>query len=116
MSNLEMTAKIFFSERLRELRAASGLSQRQMAEIFEVTKVGYQNYEYGRNMPSFEMLSKLADFFNVSIDYLLGRTDEPHLPTKEEWAILKQLRERKAIQPSEPDAICVDKCKSRSDS
>ena len=116
MSKLETTAKIFFSERLRELRAASGLSQQKVADGLGMTKVGYQNYEYGRRTPSFEVLSKLADFFNVSADYLLGRTDELHLPTKEEWAILKQLRERKAIQPSEPDAICVDKCKSRSDS
>ena len=68
-----------FQERLRLLRAEKGLSQRQVAEEFGITKIGYQNYEAGRHLPSFSMLNALADFINVSIDYLFGRTDNPRV-------------------------------------
>ena len=74
-----MFQKQTFQERLRLLRTEKGLSQRQVAEEFGITKVGYQNYEAGRREPSLDALSALADFFNVSIDYLFGRTDNPRV-------------------------------------
>lgn len=74
-----MSRKQSFQERLRLLRTEKGLSQRQVAEEFGITKVGYQNYEAGRREPSLDVLSALADFFNVSIDYLFGRTDNPRV-------------------------------------
>ena len=87
-----MEAAAFFGERLQQSRKHKGLSQRQAAEEFGITKVGYQNYEAGRRNPSLEMLPRLAKFFNVSTDYLLGLSDEPQPPDKEEWAMLKQMR------------------------
>lgn len=66
-----------FRERVRSLRANKKLSQQKTADGIGMTKVGYQNYEYGRQTPNFEMLPRLADFFNVSLDYLVGRTDNP---------------------------------------
>lgn len=83
---------VFVGERLQRARKRTGLSQRKAAEKFGITKVGYQNYEAGRRNPSLEMLSRLAKSFNVSTDYLLGFSDEPQLPDKEEWAMLKQMR------------------------
>lgn len=83
---------VFVGERLQRARKRTGLSQRKAAEEFGITKVGYQNYEAGRRNPSLEMLSRLAKSFNVSTDYLLGFSDEPQLPDKEEWAMLKQMR------------------------
>lgn len=95
-----------FQERLRGLRTAVGLSQQRVADAIGVTKTGYQNYEYARKMPSFETLPKLADVFNVPVDYLLGRCDEPHLPTKEEWELLKQIR---AIKSGKQEGKVDDK-------
>lgn len=64
-----------FSERLRELRQERGLKQREMAEICGLKLRGYQCYEYATSCPDLDGLVELADYFNVSVDYLLGRTD-----------------------------------------
>lgn len=64
-----------FSERLRELRQERGLKQREMAEICGLKLRGYQCYEYATSCPDLDGLIELADYFDVSVDYLLGRTD-----------------------------------------
>lgn len=64
-----------FSERLKELRKERGLKQREMAEICGLKMRGYQQYEYDETYPTVPGLVFLADYFNVSTDYLLGRTD-----------------------------------------
>jgi transcriptional regulator with XRE-family HTH domain len=61
-----------FSDRLKELRNKKGITQRQMAEIFEMTERNYQRLE-ATDTPSNETLIKFADFFEVPTDYLLGR-------------------------------------------
>ena len=64
-----------FPDRLKELRNAKGITQKTMAELLSITERAYQRYEYGVREPTFETTIKLADFFNVTADYLLGRTD-----------------------------------------
>lgn len=65
------------AERIRELREQDGLTQKNMAEILGCTPSHYQKIEYGKiNIPT-TTLAFFADYFNVSADYLLGRTDEP---------------------------------------
>lgn len=61
-----------FSKRLRQLRERRGLSQRALGELCGLSKNAVQLYENGR-LPSAGSLIVLADFFNVSADYLLGR-------------------------------------------
>jgi transcriptional regulator with XRE-family HTH domain len=68
-----------FIDRLRTLRNEKNVSQKQVAVGLNITETGYQNYEVGRRKPTFEMLIALADFFDVSIDYLVGRTDTPEV-------------------------------------
>ena len=63
------------SERLKNLRKERGVTQKEVAEKAGVIERQYQNYEYGKIKPSHDALIALADFFNVSIDYLVGRTD-----------------------------------------
>ena len=87
-----------FGERLKHARNLKGISQQKAAEIFGITKVGYQNYEAGRRSPNLEMFSRLVDVFDVSADYLLGRSDDPHLPrmddeTRSLFLALKALKE-----------------------
>jgi len=51
-------------------------TQRQTAEVLEMNLRSYQLYEQGKTEPSIKKLIRLADFFDVSLDYLLGRTDK----------------------------------------
>lgn len=52
-------------------------TQRQVADGIGIAEQAYQRYEYGRTVPSALALIALADFFNVSLDYLVGRSDDP---------------------------------------
>lgn len=65
------------SENIKKARNDSHLSQRALADIIGVSQQTVGSWEIGRTSPDNEMLKKLASFFNVSVDYLLGRTDEP---------------------------------------
>ena len=64
-----------FADRLKELRSERGLKQREMAELCGMKLRGYQQYEYNETYPTVPGLLFLADYFNVSLDYLMGRTD-----------------------------------------
>ena len=61
--------------KLFELRSEKGLSQRELARIMNVSQGTYNNWENENTQPSIEQLIALADFFEVSVDYLVGRTD-----------------------------------------
>lgn len=66
-----------FPERLVELRQLRGLTQKQVYEAVGLSSIGYQRYEYGNREPAFSKLIALADYFDVSLDYLVGRSDDP---------------------------------------
>jgi transcriptional regulator with XRE-family HTH domain len=61
-------------ERLRKLREYKELTQQDLADFLGITRPAYTAYESGRRQPDHETLSRLADFFDVSVDYLLCRT------------------------------------------
>lgn len=64
-------------KRIRDLREDHDLKQSDLAQYLKCTQVCYSYYENGhRDIPT-DILIKLADYFHVSIDYLLGRTDNP---------------------------------------
>lgn len=92
----------FIGERLKQARNLKGISQNGAAKYFGITKIGYQNYEAGRSNPSMVMLPRLAVYFDVSTDYLLGLTDEPRLPSKETWAIIHEIEAQQAKQSTLP--------------
>lgn len=64
-----------FSERLVQLRKEKNITQRQLASALNLSEVGIQNYEGGRRKPAYDILLALADYFDVSLDYLCGRSD-----------------------------------------
>lgn len=68
---------MIFSERLKGLRIRDGITQKAIADGIGVAPVSLQRFEYGTVKPKLDTVVKLADFFNVSIDYLVGRTDNP---------------------------------------
>lgn len=59
--------------KLKELRQLKGLSQQELADYLHCTAVSYSRYENGSRTPSLELLVQLADYFDVTLDYLLGR-------------------------------------------
>lgn len=69
-----------FGRTLAELRKSKKLSQYSLADMLGFSRGQIANYEQGQRQPDFDALKTLADFFNVSVDYLLGRTDSPHTP------------------------------------
>ena len=66
-------------ERLRILRQEKNETQGQIAEAIGLTLRQYQRYEAGQQKPRFDCFCALADHFNVSLDYLAGRTDNPKI-------------------------------------
>ena len=70
------------SKRLKELREDRRLYQREFADILGLSFRGYQNYETGQSEPKLATLIAIADYYNVSIDYLVGRTDVPDSPAR----------------------------------
>lgn len=67
------------SKRLRACRKERGLSQREVAIFCDITEKAYQNYELMTREPKLDILIRIADYFEVSLDYLTGRTDKKHL-------------------------------------
>ena len=62
-------------QRIQDLRIDSDLSQKQLGEVLHISQRSYSHYETGsRNIP-IEMLIRLANYYDTSIDYLVGRTD-----------------------------------------
>ncbi|MBQ4645271.1 MAG: helix-turn-helix transcriptional regulator [Clostridia bacterium] len=64
-------------KRIRDLREDKDMNQTQVAKMLGMSQTGYSKYETGENDIPTTILIKLADFYDVSIDYLLNRTDKP---------------------------------------
>ncbi|MBR5294917.1 MAG: helix-turn-helix transcriptional regulator [Oscillospiraceae bacterium] len=63
-------------QRIRDLREDHDLTQKQIAQMLGMSQTGYSKYETGENDIPTQVLIKLADFYQTSIDYLLGRTNQ----------------------------------------
>ena len=78
---------------MRELRKKKGVSQGEVSKFVKVTREAFSLYETGKRKMNYETLSLLADYFEVSADYLLGRQNNiPSFLNDEERAIIKQYR------------------------
>ena len=64
-----------FSQRIKGLRNERHLKQRELADVFSVKLRTYQGYEYGESYPEVAKLIAIADFFDVSLDYLIGNSE-----------------------------------------
>lgn len=72
-----MFSNKIFAERLRLLRNQKNLKQSELGEIVGLTYTAISDIERGRRTTTIEKLVAIADYFDVSIDYLVGRTDNP---------------------------------------
>ena len=99
-------------EQLQQLRKSRGLTQDDLAEILGISLSSYQKYERDAISPSYETLCKIADFYHVTTDYLLGREpatdpfDMLQLPEDQ-----KSVLERFASFPNDVRAIILDAIK-----
>lgn len=81
-----------FATRFKELRLKRGLSQAEVSTVFSVSPSTIGMYEQGRRTPDNEGLIKMADYFGVSTDYLLGRVDDPTPQGKPDLVIPEELK------------------------
>ena len=66
-------------QRIQDLRTDADMSQKQLSEILHISQRSYSHYETGsRNIPV-EMLIRLANYYDISVDYLIGRTDKKEM-------------------------------------
>ena len=66
---------MYFGEKIRMLREEKKMSQIEMAKNLQITSQALSQYELNKRMPDTGMIQKIADFFNVTTDYILGRTE-----------------------------------------
>lgn len=71
-----------FADRLKQLRLEKGDTLRDLAARFDMNAASLSNYELGKNEPKLSMVEKLAEYYGVSVDYLLGRVDNPRKPVE----------------------------------
>ena len=64
-----------FSTRLAQLREELGLTRKEVAEKLNIDQTTYGKYELSKRQPDYDTLQKISSFYNVSVDYLLGRTN-----------------------------------------
>ena len=86
-----------FGRRIKKMRNEKGLTQEQLAHKFNLSKETFCHYEKERRKPPIDIISDLADFFDTSIDYMMGRTDKRYGINKDEVSpeMLKMIRELK---------------------
>lgn len=73
------------NKRLASLRKKSGLTQYETAEKLGISRGKLANYEQGSRQPDYDMLKQLSDFYNVTTDYLLGKSDNPNMTEDESF-------------------------------
>lgn len=79
MCNNEIVMEVFdlaeFKTRLRMLRESVGLTQEDLSKALGISRTRLASYEQGQREPNIELLEEIADYFNVDLDYLIGRSD-----------------------------------------
>lgn len=75
-----------FSQRLKGLRKDHNMLQKDICKELNISLTGYAGYEQGTVKPSFDVLVKISELFDVSIDYLVGKTDIKHTQAEADFA------------------------------
>ncbi|WKV09410.1 helix-turn-helix transcriptional regulator [Thermoanaerobacterium sp. CMT5567-10] len=90
-----------FGKRFKTLRLEKNLTQAELAKILSIGESTISFYESDKREPDYETLQKIADFFDVSVDYLLGRTDKRNIDTSNDV----DERLHKVMQELGPDVL-----------
>lgn len=93
---------MLLNKRIKALRESANLTQAQLAVILKVSQSAIGNWESGHRTPDAEMLLKIARFFNITVDYLMGNMEFSEIPpqslTEKENEIIRQYRENQYIR------------------
>ncbi|MDA1652693.1 MULTISPECIES: helix-turn-helix domain-containing protein [unclassified Bacillus cereus group] len=90
-------------EKIKELRKNSKMTQEQLGDAIGVSKMAISYFEKGKKSPGRESLEKIADYFGVTTDYLLGRSADPELNEDEDKVVSKEGKNIMAIIESLPE-------------
>lgn len=94
------------SDKLKELRIERNITQKEIADYLECSPNVYSRYEIGARNPSYEILIRIADFYNVSTDYLLEHKAAEHFSLiDKEYEFIKHYR--KADDRARQDALSI---------
>lgn len=91
------------NKRLRALRENSNLTQKDASEIFDISRERYNQYETGKRKPDYDTLITFADYFHVTTDYLLGRSDQ----LQQNKTLTSQPISNKHITPNEENLLRI---------
>lgn len=72
-----------YGNRIAELRKKMDMTQEELADRLGITRASLSHYETNRREPDYDTLQRIADFFHVSLDYLMGRTEDPEIQLNE---------------------------------
>jgi len=96
-------------DRMKECREQKKLTQVDIAKRLNITRQAYNHYETGKRKPSADVITALAEFYDISTDYLLGNTDDPTPPDKKKPTpetvgpiLTKMLKEQGYLQDDQP--------------
>lgn len=85
-------------QRLKQLRKSRNLTAKQLSEIINVSESTISLYENGKREPDFKTLLNIADYFNVSVDYLLGKMDEKEKSARDSGKISIRSRDGTVVE------------------
>lgn len=91
---------VIFGDRLKLLRNRKGLSQAEFAKQIGVSKSSVNMYERGDREPNFETLEAIADYFNVDLDYLMGKSE---IENRAQFTYLEKNQAQTEVIPFKPD-------------
>ena len=90
-------------KRMRHLRERKNLKQKEVAKILNVSDYQMSRMESGKTPPDPDLINKIAEFYEVTTDYLLGRSSDPRLTAKEDEGVNEEVRELLEIIESLPE-------------
>lgn len=94
---------MLIGEKIKELRKNSKITQEQLGNAIGVSKMAISYFEKGKKSPGRESLEKIADYFGVTTDYLLGRSEDPELNEEEDKAVSKEGKNIMSLIESLPE-------------
>ena len=87
--------------KLKEIRMLQGKTQEEVAKFLNIARASYANIENGKRDPDTQTILELADYFNVSVDYLMGRTMQNQPPAKGEGLKEKVVNRLDSLSPAQ---------------
>lgn len=91
--------------RIKELRKAKNMKQVELANAISVSQAALSGYETGKYEPDFDTLQRIAEFFHVSIDYILGRDEKKPAPISESELDAELIERLCNLTPEEKDKV-----------